>query len=598
MNGMTDINLLLPLAGLGMFMLGMRLLEDGLKQAAGGGLRRLIRRSTGTIPAAMGTGMLTTAVLQSSSMISLLVLSLVGAGLMPLTAGVGVIFGANLGTTATAWLVAVLGFKLSLAALALPAVGAGGILLIFAGDHRHLTAAAWLLAGLGLLLLGIDYMKEGLGDLAAMDFSRFWDYPVAVFVAIGALLTAAIRSSSATTATTLGALQSGIITFPMAAALLIGANIGTTVTAMLGALGGVPDKKRVALAHLLFNGITAVLALTLLRPLIHLVLVTARLQTEPVFALALFHTLFNALGIIILGPFIPRLAVFLERCFKSAVHPLAHYIDRVPAAVPEAALAALRQEIDHLLENAMKFILLLLNLNPVDILHYKIKVRLAVYEFGDFPLIRYEELYDRLKRLEVRILAYAADVAAEPLEPSEGTRIATMVQAARDIVFAAKLFYDIRRDFEIFGDAEEGTTLQDLRNQFRRRVARLLKNIQRLIEGETDRGKKLGTIFGHIAADNDQAIGMVVRGLREEQFDDPEAARLINVNRSVTMASEFLLRVVDRLHGISIPPEEEATATAATTFAAAKTPPAAGESNPGRPDDDSNPSGMPGSTAE
>jgi hypothetical protein len=237
------------------------------------------------------------------------------------------------------------------------------------------------------------------------------------------------------------------------------------------------------------------------------------------------------------------------------------YIDRVPAAVPDAAIAALQQEITHLLENAMKFILLLLNLNPVDILQNKIKVRLAVYDFGDFPVINYEELYDRLKRLEVRILAYATDIATEPLEPSESARVATMLQAARDIILAAKLFYDIRRDFEIFGEAEEGTTLRDLRNQFRRRVARLLKNIQRLSEGETDRGKKLGTIFGHIAADNDQAIGMVVRGLREEQFDDPEAARLINVNRSVTMASESLLRVVDMLYGITIHAGKETTKT-------------------------------------
>lgn len=285
-----------------------------------------MKNSTSTTFKSLTTGALATALLQSSSVVTLMTLSFVSASLISLHSGIGVILGSNVGTTVTAWIVATLGFKVQIEAFALPMIGAGGLLLIFANSHNRVSKFAKVLVGFGLLFLGLDIMKTAIESLAGMiDLAKFTNFPLIAFVGVGFVLTALIQSSSAATAIVLSALYVHILSFEQAAAMVIGTNIGTTVTAILGSIGGIPDKKRVAVAHFIFNLVTAVVAFLLLPILTHFLMYVVGLQNDLITALALFHTLFNVMGVVLLLPFISLMAKYLNRFF-CRLNPCLHDI--------------------------------------------------------------------------------------------------------------------------------------------------------------------------------------------------------------------------------------------------------------------------------
>ena len=257
---------MLPLlAGLGLFMLGMKQLEESIAALTGVTFRRFVRDHASTPLRGIAVGTSATAVLQSSSLVSLLVLAFVGAGILPLAGAIGVILGANLGTTLTGWLVATLGFKLNLSTLALAMIGVGGVGSVLLPRGARLREFLALVVGLGLLLFGLDLMKQGVESFAGQfDVSPFADLPIWAMALLGVGVTAVIQSSSAAMMIALSALHGGVLGLEAAAAFAAGTGVGTTVTAMIGAVGGSPDKKRVAAAHVGFNLFKAALALLLL----------------------------------------------------------------------------------------------------------------------------------------------------------------------------------------------------------------------------------------------------------------------------------------------------------------------------------------------
>ena len=232
-------------SGLGMFLFGMFYMEIALKELAGIRFKQWIKNSTSSRVKSLLTGTLATAVLQSSSVVTLMTLSFVSTSLVSLESAIGIIFGSNLGTTVTAWIVATLGFKVKIELFALPMIGLGGFMLILNSSHKRLEAVAKILIGFGLLFFGLEIMKNSIETLGHnFDLSLYTHYPLIVFVGLGFIITALIQSSSATTAIILSALYAGILSFEQSAAMVIGANVGTTVTALLGGIGGIPDKKR------------------------------------------------------------------------------------------------------------------------------------------------------------------------------------------------------------------------------------------------------------------------------------------------------------------------------------------------------------------
>jgi Na/Pi-cotransporter len=236
-------------AGLGLFLFGMHELEEALKQLAGRPFKRFLRQYTAKPLRGIIAGALTTAALQSSSVVSLIVLAFVGTGIITLASAISIVFGSNLGTTATGWIVATVGFKLDIEALALPLIAMGGFGVVWSAKGTRRAGLSHFVAGLGLMLMGLEFMKSGaLIATELFDPAQLAGFPLIVFLVTGLLLTAVIQSSSATIMITLSALYAGAMTLESAAAIAIGADLGTTITAMLGALAGSTDKKRVAAA--------------------------------------------------------------------------------------------------------------------------------------------------------------------------------------------------------------------------------------------------------------------------------------------------------------------------------------------------------------
>ncbi len=306
-------------AGLGLFLFGIWLLEDGIRQVAGRTFKQLLRKHTNNPLKAIVVGMLATAVLQSSSVVSLILLALVGAGIIGLSNALGIVIGANLGTTFTGWVVTFVGFKVDIEGWVMPLVAVGSLLFVFT-EGKYSRWASWgrTILGFGLLLFGLVMLKDAMGSVAEqVDLVQYAKYGTLPFALAGFVFTAIIQSSSATMVITLAALHSGVLDLHSAAALVIGADLGTTITVILGGLRGTAVKKQVALGQFLFNLITDVIALAALPVLLEGVLLVVG-RGDPLVALVAFHSTFNLLGIAIFLPFLKPFARALERWTHNA----------------------------------------------------------------------------------------------------------------------------------------------------------------------------------------------------------------------------------------------------------------------------------------
>lgn len=331
------------LGGVGIFLLGMVLLTEGLRAVAGEALRTLLQRFARTPFTALCSGTAVTALVQSSSATTLTTIGFVSAGLLTFPQAVGVIFGANLGTTSTGWLVSTLGLKVSLSIVAFPLVGIGALMRLM--GRGKVAQGGMALAGFGLIFVGIDTLQLGMQGFAErLDPGAF---PGATLsgrvglVLLGGVMTVVMQSSSAAVATTLTGLHTGTLGLSQAALLVVGQNMGTTVKAALASVGGSVPVRRTALAHILFNLVTGALALALL-PLLLAVAVAIAGEGDPAVAIALFHSAFNVLGVVVLFPFLGRFAGMVERIVPEGGANLTRNLHASVAEVPAVAVEAAR----------------------------------------------------------------------------------------------------------------------------------------------------------------------------------------------------------------------------------------------------------------
>lgn len=339
--------------GLALFLLAMQMMTEGLKAFAGGGLKRLLGRWTSSSARGVLAGVLVTGLVQSSSAVTVATIGFVNAGLLTLRQALGVVFGTNVGTTMTGWLVSLVGFGFKIESFALPILALGVVLRLAAAGKRP-RGLGEALAGFGLFFLGLGVLKGAFADLAdaygASVVGGGAAGGVATFLLVGFVATVLTQSSSAAIALILTAAAGGVVGLPPAAAAVIGANLGTTSTAAFAVVRATPAAKRLALGHIAFNLVTAAVALLLLPLVLGLVdrLADALdVEGRPAAFLALFHTVFNLLGVALLLPFADRLASGLERLFRGAEEDLSRpqHLDSTLAATPELAVPALREEL-------------------------------------------------------------------------------------------------------------------------------------------------------------------------------------------------------------------------------------------------------------
>lgn len=342
--------------GLGLFLLAVNMMTEGLRFAGGEALRDILGKGTGTRLRGLLSGILVTAAVQSSSAVTIATIGFVNAGFMNLFQALGVIFGSNIGTTMTGWLVALIGFRFKIEVFALPLLGLG-MFFSLTGQGTRRGALGEALAGFGLFFVGVDILKTAFEGLAAtVDLQIFASgnvVDVVTFVVVGFVLTLLTQSSSAAIAITLSAVAGGVVPLNVAASMVIGANVGTTSTALFASIGATQNAKRVAAAHVLFNIFTAIVALSILPVMLGAINRTGSLmglENTPVVSLAIFHTFFNVLGVAILWPFSARLVRYLSEKLRTVEEDESRskYLDKTVGATPALALNALSLELNRI----------------------------------------------------------------------------------------------------------------------------------------------------------------------------------------------------------------------------------------------------------
>ncbi len=352
-------------AGVAIFLFGMLSLEEGFKAFTGGALDRLLKRATSSTARSVLFGVISTSVMQSSSLVSVITISFLSAGLLTLAAGIGIIFGANLGTTTGAWLIAGFGLKVNIAAYAMPLL-VFGVILVFQSS-KSLKGIGYIFAGLGFLFLGIHYMKEGFETFKeTIDLAKYAvsGYPgVLLFTAIGIFATVVMQSSHATLVLIITALAAGQITYENALALAIGANVGTTITAILGSLSANEAGKRLAVAHLVFNVVTGAIAIAFIYQLVDLVnhvsAIVGIADDDYTLKLAVFHSIFNLLGIVVMLPLVNMLVVWLEKLLpeKKPEVDQPMYLLESSEEFPATAVQAVRRETERVFQAATRIVI-------------------------------------------------------------------------------------------------------------------------------------------------------------------------------------------------------------------------------------------------
>ncbi len=524
------------LAGLGIFMFGIFMMEESIKLLAGRSFKIMIRRFTGTKFKGLTTGIVSTAILQSSSAVSLMVLAFVGAGLMTLVNAITVIMGASVGTTLTAWIVAVFGFKFKIDAFALPMIGIGGIGLIFLARSPRYVNISKLLAAFGFLFLGLDFMKTSVEGLAAaIDLSSLPDLGLWVYVFAGILLTAIMQSSSATIAVILTTLFSGIIDFPQGAAMVIGANVGTTVTILLGAIGGIPVKKQAAVSSLIFNAGTAAVAGAALPVMFWFVQDFFGFSDNPVLGIAAFHTLFNVLGVLIFFPLAPALARLLERMFPEKQRVLlTRYIQNTPVEVPEAAIPALRREVRHQLALSMGYI------DRKYRLHTGFQLGSDVVENGSRS--EYSVSYEDLENLHAAIFTYYAQIQGYEIDAEDALMLEPVIRSSRSIMNATKNLYEHLSEIEDIGK-DENPFMTEANLDFKDRLKSLTAWAARVVD--TPDGENLNAelkeFFDSVEAADKRFIRLCAKAVSKGTLREHEVTRLLMANRFFTQSSRMLV---------------------------------------------------------
>lgn len=436
------------IGGLGLFLLGMQMMTDGLKRAAGGTLRKALEAATRSRLRGLFSGTAITALVQSSSAVTVATIGFVNAGLLNLSQSIAVIYGCNIGTTMTGWLVATIGFKFKISAFALPMLGLGMILKLTGGEKRSAHVGTTLV-GFALFFIGLSFLKgtfTGLEDSIPFSEISQSQWGLALFVMAGFILTVLVQSSSAAMAITLSMAATGAIPLAAAGALVIGANLGTTSTAALAVIGATPNAKRIASAHVVFNLITGLVGLVLLIGLADLINRSDLMQHfDMVILLALFHTLFNALGVAIMWPLTTPMVKLLKTRFRRPEQDQAipRYLDKNILETPPLAIDAMTRE-----------------LGRVSTMTTTLAKESLSAELSDRP--RIQQQMENINKLIARIGKFNQKLAQQNLSEESSEILPSAMRIARYFNEMARLSHLIVDYSERFARISDSNTQRDI----------------------------------------------------------------------------------------------------------------------------------------
>ncbi len=547
-------------AGVSIFLFGMLSLEQGFKAFTGGVLERILQKTTDTSWKSFGFGFLSATLMQSSGLVSVITISFLSAGLLDLVAGIGIIFGSNLGTTTGAWLIAGLGLKVNIATYAMPLL-VFGVLCIFQGG-KQLKGIGYILTGLGFLLLGIHYMKESFEHFESTINLAEYAMPgikgLLIYTAIGIIATIIMQSSHATMLLTITAVSVHQITYDNALALVIGANIGTTVTAIIAAFGANVQGKRLAGSHLLINLCTGIFVLIFIKKFgIAVDIISANLgiaASDNAMKLATFHSLFNLAGIILFFPFINQQVILLEKIFiekRPAIFE-PKYLDISAMDFPETVVESVRLESIHLYENAIHIILHTFGLHKGDL--QKNDSLQQLIEQNNHPIeydidASYEK---RIKGIYSAIIAFISQ-AGFTWEMTQSSKLSWLREANKHLVEAIKDTKHLQKNWTRARSSTNQTRIDEY-NKIAYQIVlhiRQIENFRHEIEGNELPLLSLDALKATIKNDDMQMNRDIETLIRERKITPETGSSLINDSAYMRNIKKNLLKTAETLflHG-------------------------------------------------
>jgi phosphate:Na+ symporter len=548
-------------AGVAILLFGMIMLEDGFKAFAKGPLQKILKRATNKLYKSIPIGAFVTALIQSSSLVSIITISFLSAGLIDLFSALGIVFGANIGTTATAWLVAGFGLKVKISSLAMPMLIFG--IIFWFQKKNSLRGVGNVLAGLGFFFLGIHFMKEGFevfkGYIDLTEYAVSGFLGVVIYCALGVVITTILQSSSATLALILTALAAGQIEYENALALAIGANIGTTITAILGSLSSNVAGKRLAAAHFIFNAITGIVALFFIYPLAGLVDSLSNqlgiTEGDYVLKLALFHTIFNVVGVLLMLPFLKLLVRWLALVFKDKEggdidEP--KFLNDSVLKFPTSTISALLKESKYLFENAIfEIVTHALNVHREDI-KSDLKIKNVLKKSKkDFEIDVNDLYYKKVKTIYGKIIKYATKAQSTlSLSEVQNRHVSEIKIANRLMVEIIREIEDLRKNMSnyLYSDNKY---IRNEYNKFRKKLVKVLRVIY-LFRTQEDKELFYSKLL-KLKKDSNKAIhhsnNSINKLIKDDLVSSKMASSLINDNDNVNKAIGKMITIAELLYG-------------------------------------------------
>lgn len=534
-------NILKLFAGVGLFLFAMYLLEEALKNISGRNFKIFLQRITKNRVGAASGGAIVTAVLQSSSMVSLMVLAFVGAGVFTMKNAMAIILGANLGTTLDSWLVASIGFKVNIEVIAYPTVFLGGLLLIMFNNRKTIKNISYFLFGFGLLFIALSFMKTAMEvQVKEFDFNKYADMSLAFFLLIGFVITLLVQSSSVTMALTLSAIHAGAINFPTAAAIVLGSETGTTIKIMLGAIGGNASKKQIVFGNFIFNVCLTILAFIFLKSILKIITDVFNIS-DPLIGLVTFSSLINLLAVIIFLPFLDLFTKFLQKLFKDTDSSTAAFIGHANSNEPETALDLFEKETAYFIHDSMLFNLSLFEINTT-----------AFQEHPGFKSINQkrkydsktaEEKYEFLKKLQGELQVFYVELRTK-LQGEESSQINRLISSVRSSMYSVKGIKDVGSNISNLSRSSKDIKF-DFFVQHKKETEKLYNELNCFMRQEEKVSfEKLKNIFSDIEHNYSSALNNLYLNAQITPIEDLDITTAINFNRELFTSNKAMLMAV------------------------------------------------------
>ena len=521
------------LAGVAFFLLAMNFMESTLGILAGRRFKLFLKKHTTSKLEAIGGGVIVTGLLQSSSIVNLLVLNMVGAGVLKMENALALMLGSNLGTTVNSWLLATVGFSYSFEVFVLPVVGITGIAMAFISMENKWFLVFKFLFSLAFLFVALGYIKMGMeGFVKQTNLSAITSHPLVIFLLLGILLTAIVQSSSAVIALTLSALYTNAISLLIAMAIVLGGEIGTTLKLFLAAAKGSASKKRVALGNFLFNLITVTVIFLLLQPINYIFRELLPIS-DHLITLVFFQSLVNLLCIILFLPFLRLFGVFLLKSFKEKDEG-SFYISKVSVGDMDNAIDALDQETKYFINHVIQYSLNSFNINEGKISNMNIS--------KSFTRKSVSQQYNYIKQLHGEMHGFYLKLLSEASDKIVTERLEQLISAIRNSMYAAKNIRDAQHDIEQMRNSSN-----DIKYNFyiqsSEKLMHLYEKIKLILNSKEVENclQDLTVLYHSITSGYTSTLGSLYKDSVANKVNELEITTLVNFNRELYTSFKSIL---------------------------------------------------------